>query len=84
MFKRVLATLISMAFVISCSSKPKEPEVDANNLAGGDTTDIRDTPLEFDSRGAEGGNIPGLNIVPFAYDSSTLTAEAKQDRKSVV
>lgn len=76
MFKRILLALAAMAFVVSCSTKKPE-DTGANNLAGGDTTDIKDTPLEFDSRGAESGNIPGLNVVNFPYDSSTLSGEAK-------
>lgn len=78
MFKRLLLSLAAMAFVVSCSTTKKPEETGANNLAGGDTTDIKDTPLEFDPRGAEGGGIPGLNVVSFPYDSATLTAEAKQ------
>lgn len=78
MMKSIVVVLVSIAFVISCSSKPKEEGTDASALAGGETSDITNTPIEFDSRGAESGTIPGLNVVYFPYDSSTLTTEAKQ------
>lgn len=78
MFKRVLLALATLAFVVSCSSTKKDEGADANNFAGGDTSDIKDTPIEFDQRGAESGTIPGLNVVNFPYDSSTLSSEAKQ------
>lgn len=78
MFKRVIVALMAIAFVVSCSSKKKEGEIDPNAAAGVDGTDITAKPIEFDPRGAEGGGIPGLNVVNFPYDSSTLTSEAKQ------
>lgn len=78
MLKNLLLVLISVAFVSACSSKKKEAEVDPSAMAPTETTDITNTPLEFDSRGAESGTIPGLNVVNFPYDSSTLTAQAKQ------
>lgn len=78
MVKTFIFAFITVAFAVSCSSKKKEADMDANALAGGDTTDITDTPLEFDPRGAESGTIAGLNVVHFPYDSSTLTQEAQQ------
>lgn len=76
MFKRLVMAIMAVAFVVSCSSKKKEGEVDPSNVAG-DGSDITTAPIEFDPRGAEGGGIPGLNVVNFPYDSSTLTGEAK-------
>lgn len=78
MFKRVLLALAALSIVVSCSSKKPEETVDTNNLAGGDTSDIKDSPIEFDQRGAESGTIPGLSVVNFPYDSSTLSSESKQ------
>ncbi|MCB9072869.1 MAG: OmpA family protein [Bdellovibrionaceae bacterium] len=76
MFQRVVLAILSFAFVISCSSKKPEDDAGTNALAGGETTDIKDTPINFDPMGSD-GSIPGLNTVNFAYDSSTLSADAK-------
>lgn len=78
MFKRILLAIATVAFVVSCSSTKKDEGIDTNNLAGGDTTDIKDSPIEFDQRGAESGTIPGLSVVNFPYNSSTLSSESKQ------
>ncbi len=78
MLKRVVIALATLAIAVSCSSKKKDEGVDTSNLAGGDTTDIKDSPIEFDQRGAESGTIAGLNVVNFPYDSSTLSSDAKQ------
>jgi peptidoglycan-associated lipoprotein len=76
MFQRIVLSLMAVAFVISCASK-KPVDDPANSLAGGDTTDIQDSPLSFDPMGSDSGAISGLNTVNFPYDSSTLSSSAK-------
>ncbi|MCB0412042.1 MAG: peptidoglycan-associated lipoprotein Pal [Bdellovibrionales bacterium] len=76
MARRLSLFLISGLFVLgtACSSKKKAAET--GDVEGDPSVASKD--MSFDPMGSDSGNIEGLATVHFEYDSSTLTAEARQ------
>lgn len=76
MIARLLSILsvICLVLAIGCSSKKKTDE----DGGSGEGDDIVASDIRFDPRGSDSGTISGLVTINFEYDSSQLTAEAKQ------
>jgi peptidoglycan-associated lipoprotein len=70
MLKRVLILVALTAFVVSCGSQKKKE--DAQEKISG-----AETEMSFDPNGSDSGNIAGLSTIFFDFDSSRLTAEAR-------
>ena len=79
-------TILSMAFITSCGSKKKLPDIntgdngqitglDGSSISGIDTGGVG---LTFDQGGSDSGNINGLNTVFFDYDSTRLSDRNRQ------
>lgn len=81
MIRNTLMFACALLLVIGCSSKKKAEEAtEAGAAADGATlneADIQNRELSLDPCGSDCGAIPGLKTVNFAYDSSTLSEEAK-------
>ncbi len=80
MIRNTLMFACALLLVIGCSSKKKSDETAGGMGADGATlneADIQNRELSLDPCGSDCGAIPGLSTVNFAYDSSTLTEEAK-------
>ncbi|MCB0377102.1 MAG: peptidoglycan-associated lipoprotein Pal [Bdellovibrionales bacterium] len=73
MWRKIILALTAMTFVVACSSKKKDGEMDAIEVDGG----VTEKPLGFDSMGSDSGNIPGLSTVHFEYDQFSLSPEAR-------
>lgn len=81
MILRTLAlSTLSLALIISCSSKQKTEEAAPAPSVGDTTNDssIVNKPLSFDPIGSDSGTISGLFTINFDYDKSNLTEEAKK------
>ena len=77
-FKKFLVFGLVAAFAVGCSKKTKEDPSASSALAGGDSAQISNEQLSFNPAGSDSGSISGLRTVNFPYDSSTISAEARQ------
>jgi peptidoglycan-associated lipoprotein len=81
MIRNTLMFACALMLVIGCSSKKKTEETADTGAATDGATlneaDIQNRELSLDPCGSDCGAIPGLRTVNFAYDSSTLSEEAK-------
>lgn len=79
MLRQLLMSVVVLAVVAGCSSKKKSSDegIESSNLGGAPAIDS--TAMNFDPQGSDSGNINGLKTVFFAYDKSTLDAQAKAD-----
>src|SRR5690606_13058152 len=66
----------SLALAIGCASKKKGED----GAAGGDAS-ISAEAMNFNSAGSDSGQIAGLSTINFAYDSATLSADARAKLK---
>jgi peptidoglycan-associated lipoprotein len=74
--------ILSLAFVVSCSSKDKKEDGAAGeSVASGelDSNISSSAAMNFDAEGSDSGNIPGLSSINFGYDQATLTSSARRD-----
>lgn len=80
MIKNIIAMLLSIVFVVACSSSKKPTDESANlndGSAQNNGADITTKPIAFDPLGSDSGTIAGLSTVHFGYDSPSLTEETK-------
>lgn len=81
MIRNTLMFACALLLVIGCAGKKKAEETGdagaATDAATLNEADIQNRELSLDPCGSDCGAIPGLKTVNFAYDSSTLTEEAK-------
>lgn len=83
MLKRVslITLLVASMVVVSCKSKPKDPN--AGNVGGteGQSLDPNVSSGDtggFDATGSDSGKINGLASVNFDYDSATLSPDSRR------
>ncbi len=77
---------LTILFVASCASKPKETGTDgtaAGAGAGAESTEnqqpvLAEKEINFDPQGSDSGKIGGLNTVYFEYDQARLTKDAQR------
>lgn len=87
MTRILMALLVSILALqlTNCASKKKDDSAlsadGGDPLAQGgvlDATNMSDSPMNASATGSDTGSIPGLKTVNFAYDNSSLSAEAKK------
>ncbi len=82
-FMKIALLTLTIAFIASCSSKPKTETTEAPPAESAQAPDnsapvVEDKAINFDPQGSDSGKIAGLNTVHFDYDKATLTAEARK------
>lgn len=66
--------ILTLAVTVSCSKKTKPDGENEGAGAGG----IVQEAMDFPASGSDAGTIEGLYTINFAYDSSVLTAKARE------
>lgn len=77
--QQYLTFFIFIGFLVtSCGLTPEQKEDDAEEAPLAEPVVPEPAPIRFDPTGSDGGNIPGLHTIHFAYDKASLSNEAKE------
>lgn len=79
MIRNLLIIATASLFIFGCKGRDKTTS-DSANMGAGATAEggVDSTAMNFDPQGSDSGNIAGLSTVFFEFDSSGLSAEARE------